>query len=69
MFLEGYRKLYNDFEDWLYDSPTGLPGEWIDNLDAIVWYCNHESPGDDYVRKYIEQRGKHILTKYNKYFR
>ena len=66
---EGYRKLYDDFEDWLYDSPTGLPGEWIDNLDAIIWYCNHESPGDDYVRKYIEQRGKNILAKYNKYFR
>lgn len=66
---EGYRKLYNDFEDWLYDTHVNVPGEWLNNLDAIIWFCNNESPGDNYVKEYIESRGKKILKKYEKYFR
>ena len=38
-------------------------------ISLVDILCNDESPGDDYVRKYIEQRGKNILAKYNKYFR
>lgn len=67
----GYTKLKNEFEDWLFEKPKNLPGDFIDNLDAIIWYCNHESESydkDNYVLKYITDRGKTILSKYKKYF-
>ena len=63
----GYRKLKENFEDWLSDRCT-FPGEWKDNLDAIIWACNHESPGTDFIQKYMKERGMSILDKYKDYF-
>lgn len=62
-----YTKLKNDFEDWIFDKPT-IKGDFIDNLDAIIYFYNFES-GDDYtLLNYIREHGLRILNKYKKYF-
>ena len=38
----GYNKLKNDFEDWLF-SKSKKRGDFIDNLDAIIYMYNEES--------------------------
>ena len=42
---DGYTKLYNDFEDWLFSSNVEIRGDYIDNLDAIIYFYNQESGG------------------------
>lgn len=65
-----YMKLYNDLYDWLY-SNTNHRGNFIDNLDSIIYFYNHES-GDlrksNYLLDYIKSHGMKILNKFKKYF-
>lgn len=67
---EGYRKLYNEFEDWLYSNNVDLRGDYIDNLDALIWNYNQESEGHEknHILKYILDHGQKVLDKYKKYF-
>lgn len=68
---EGYRKIRDGFEDWLFDKPT-YPGDFIDNLDVLIHEYNKESPyrGKNYnsLLEYIKDQGKKVLPKYKKYF-
>lgn len=66
----GYRKIKENFEEWLYSNKVKFPGEYIDNLDAIIWNYNNEN---DYriqnpLLQYISEHGLKILNKYKKYF-
>lgn len=69
----GYRKIRNGFEEWLFDKPT-IPGDFIDNLDAIIYEYNNESPynienkDENYLLEYIKDHGKKVLPQYLKYF-
>lgn len=66
----GYNKLKNDFEDWLYDK-CKKRGDFIDNLDAIIYNYNFESRISDNVNpllEYIKEHGMKILDKFKKYF-
>lgn len=49
-----------------------MPGEFIDNLDALIWSYNNESPYnpdfDNPLHEYIKNQGKKVLAKYLKYF-
>ena len=67
---EGYRKLYNGFEDWLFSNKVEKRGEYIDNLDAIIWACIEEgkSIADNFILYYIKEHGMKVLNKYKKYF-
>jgi hypothetical protein len=50
-FVGGYYKLRNDFEDWLFGKPAS-PGNFKDNLEACVYWYNHEGdPKSDNVVK------------------
>lgn len=66
---EGYRLIYNKFSDWIFE-PTKTPGDFINNLDAIIYWYNVESEGkdDNYILKYISEHGMKVLDKYKKYF-
>lgn len=66
----GYHKLRDDFEDWLVSPYTGMRGDFKDNLDAIIWTYNNESPdnGKNPLLEYIENQGKTVLDKYKSYF-
>lgn len=60
-----YTKLYNDFEDWLFSDKVDKPGEWINNLEAVIYFYNDESYGDgNPLLKYMEERGMKVLEKY-----
>lgn len=67
---DGYTKLKNDFENWLYEK-SKFPGDFIDNLDVIIWNYNNES---EYAKEnnallyYIKEHGMKVLNKYKKYF-
>ena len=66
-----YTKLYNDFEDWLYSNNVELRGEFIDNLDACIYFYNQESGGRRNINpllEYIGNKGMKIMDKYSKYF-
>lgn len=66
----GYTKLRNDFEDWLF-GPCDLPGEYKDNLDALIFWYNRESEKDKDeipILKYISDRGLKIHQEYRGYF-
>ena len=66
----GYTKLKNDFEDWLYDR-SELPGNFIDNLDAIIFFYNNESGGrrdKNPLLEYIKEHGMKISDRLHKYF-
>ena len=68
---DGYSKMRNDFEDWLYSSDVKIPGEYIDNLDALIYWYNQESSIPDEnnpLLKYISDRGKKLHKDYKKYF-
>lgn len=67
---KGYNKLKNDFEDWLFSDKVELRGEYIDNLDACIYFYNQESGKTEHnpLLKYIKEHGMKILNKYNKYF-
>lgn len=62
-----YRRLRDDFEDWLI-SKSDYIGDFQDNLDAIIWNYDNESYEDNALINYIHDRGKKVLTKYQKYF-
>lgn len=67
----GYNKLKNDFEDWLFGE-CKKRGDFIDNLDAIIYTYNEESTnmGDNInpLLEYIKEHGMKILNKFKKYF-
>lgn len=67
---EGYRKLYEGFEDWLFDVNVKKRGEFIDNLDACIYFYNEEGPSFEQnpLLKYIKEHGLKILRTYKKYF-
>ena len=66
-----YGKLKNDFEEWLYSDEVELRGDYIDNLDAIIYFYNQESGGvkdKNPLLEYIKVHGMKIIDKYKKYF-
>ena len=66
----GYNKLKNEFEDWLYQK-SNKRGEFIDNLDALIYFYNEESTNthqQNPLLKYIQDHGMKVLDKYKKYF-
>ena len=66
----GYNKLKNEFEDWLYQK-SNKRGEFIDNLDALIYFYNEESTNthqQNPLLKYIQDHGMKVLYKYKKYF-
>lgn len=66
---KNYSKIKEGFENWLFDNNVKIPGDFIDNLDAIIWWYNEESTGNDnYILKYIKNHGMKVLNKYKKYF-
>lgn len=64
----GYKKLRDDFEDWLFSKPT-TPGDFKDNLDACVYWYNEEGDptSDNPIRDYLKERGLKVLPKYKDY--
>lgn len=67
---DGYIKLQHEFEDWLY-SRCELRGEYIDNLDSIIYWYNEESGGNEEsnpLLEYISKRGMNIQSQFRKYF-
>lgn len=68
---DNYSKLKNDFEKWLYDDKVELRGEYINNLDAIIYFYNQESGGTrnkNPLLEYIRNKGYKILSKHKIYF-
>lgn len=68
---EGYFKLRDDFEDWLFSNNVELRGDFIDNLDAIIYFYNQESGGlklSNPLLEYIKFKGMKIQNKFKKYF-
>lgn len=65
---EGYRKLKNDFEDWL-EAKCLTPGDYQDNLEFIIWSYNNESSKGKYIYDYIKNQGKEVLDKYKKKYK
>lgn len=65
----GYKRIKEGFEDWLFDK-CKLPGEFKDNLDAIIWSYNNESNllTDNPLKDYLDSRGFVVLDKYKHYF-
>ena len=66
----GYFKLRDDFKDWLFSTPE-LRGDFIDNLDAIMYFYNQESGGTRNLNpllEYIKSKGMKIQNKFKKYF-
>ena len=62
---EGYSKLKNDFEDWLF-SESSKRGDFKDNLDAIIYFYNEENYNKT-LWNYIDERGLKILPKFLHY--
>jgi len=67
---DSYKKLYDDFESWLYSDKVDKRGDYIDNLDACIYFYNQESGNTEKnpLLKYIKDHGLKILKKFNKYF-
>ena len=66
----GYNKLKNEFEDWLYQK-SNKRGEFIDNLDALIYFYNEESTNSHQqnpLLKYIQDHCMKVIYKYKKYF-
>ena len=67
----GYNKLYDDFADWLFSNDVDVRGDFIDNLDAIIYFYNFESGGlknSNPLLDYLHDHGMKVLNKYKKYF-
>ena len=67
---DGYMRLKDDFEDWLFSAPE-LRGDFIDNLDAIIYFYNQESystNNSNPLLEYIKSKGMKIQDKFRKYF-
>lgn len=63
----GYRDLEYDFESWLY-SKCDKPGNFIDNLDFLIYTYNRVNDEKDSVQNYIKKHHKKILPEFLKYF-
>lgn len=67
---DGYLNLRDDFEDWLFNTPE-LRGDFIDNLDAIIYFYNNEcgsTENSNPLLEYIKGKGMKIQNKFRKYF-
>lgn len=64
----GYKKLHDRIEDWLEEPCTGLPGNFQNNLEALIWSYDNESNDGNSLLEYINDHGKKVLPKYEKYF-
>ena len=67
----GYHKLYEDFDNWLFSNNVEVRGGFINNLDAIIYFYNEESTNvhqQNPMLKYIKDHGMKILEKHKKYF-
>lgn len=62
---DGYFKLKEDFEDWLF-SKSSKRGDFKDNLDAIIYFYNEENHNKT-LFDYIEEHGLKVLDKYKNY--
>ena len=62
---DGYSKLKEDFEDWLF-SKSSKRGDFKDNLDAIIYFYNEENHHKT-LWDYIEEHGLQILDKFKHY--
>lgn len=64
----GYQKLKDEFEDWLFSDKVDKPGEWINNLDAVIYFYNEEAykgrNNPHPLLKYMQERGMKVLEKY-----
>ena len=65
----GYRKLHDRIEDWLEEPCTGLPGNFKNNLEALIWSYDNESNDGMSLLEYISGHGNKVLPKYENYFR
>ena len=68
---DGYTRLKNDFEDWLFSDNVEIRGDFQDNLDAIIYFYNQESGGTRNLNpllEYIKSKGMKIQNKFKKYF-
>ncbi len=61
----GYFKLKEDFGNWLF-SKSCKRGDFLDNLDAIIYFYNEENHNKT-LWDYIEEHGFQILDKYKHY--
>ena len=67
----GYFKLRDDFEDWLFSDNVEIRGDFKDNLDAIIYFYNQESGGmkkSNPLLEYIKSKGMKIQNKFRSYF-
>lgn len=64
---KGYSSIRDGFEQWLFRKST-TPGDFIDNLDAIIYWYDEESDKDCALLTYMKERGMKVLDKYKKYF-
>lgn len=67
---QGYRKMFNDFEDWLEDIVKRPGGDQFkNNIDYAVWAYDDESGGDEETFSpfldYIRTQGKQINPLYH----
>ena len=70
-FWNGYEELRDDFEDWLFSKDVEIRGDFIDNLDAIIYWYNQESDSTNNsnpLLEYIKSKGMKIQNKFRKYF-
>ena len=68
---DGYTRLKNDFEDWLFSDNVEIRGDNQDNLDDIIYFYNQEYGGTRNLNpllEYIKSKGMKILKKNEKYF-
>lgn len=65
----GYKKLHDRIEYWLEEPCTGLPGNFQNNLEALIWSYDNESNDGMSLLEYINNHGKKVLPKYEKYFK
>lgn len=65
----GYKQIRDGFEDWLF-AKSKMPGEFKDNLDALIWSYNNESNEltENPLKDYMDSRGLKVLDKYKHYF-
>lgn len=67
----GYMRLKDDFEDWLFSKDIEIQGNFKDNLAAIIYSYNQESGGtrkSNPLLEYIKNKGMKIQDKFRKYF-
>lgn len=67
----GYTKMKNDFEYWLESSNVKIPGDYKNNLDALIYWYNNESYVPDVSNpflKYLSDRGLKVHDSYRYLF-